>query len=389
MKRLGPQDSSAIDELISLVKRFGAFPAAFDKPPELMGPRDFLAMSKAVKPFMKDWRRYKGATVADYAARFKSPALREGFGQILGDMPGFSFLALVLMLAWLHERSAGYPLGGSLELARSVARKYEALGGELRLRSRVEKILVDRRRAVGVRLEGGEELRAGLVVSAADGFSTIFRLLGGEFCDRAIRRRYGTWPIFEPLFCLSLGVARDLSGESPLSVRLLREPIMIEGRPMRKIGIKHFCFDPACAPPGKSVVQVMYTSDYDYWKALAPDPDSYRKEKERTVVALLGALEELLPGIRSQVEVVDAATPLTFERCTGNRRGSFEGWMMTPRAMTTRMPKTLPGLSGFRMIGQWVQPGGGLPSSLKSGRDLIAMLCAEEGREFKTRAVSG
>ena len=48
--------------------------------------------------------------------------------------------------------------------------------------------------------------------------------------------------------------------------------------------------------------------------------------------------------------MVDVATPLTFERYTGNWKGSFEGWLITPQnasTMTKRMPQTLPGLQRF------------------------------------------
>ena len=48
-------------------------------------------------------------------------------------------------------------------------------------------------------------------------------------------------------------------------------------------------------------------------------------------------------------------------RYTGNWRGSFEGWMISMDAWDLRMKKTLFGLSDFYMVGQWVEPGCGLP----------------------------
>jgi phytoene dehydrogenase-like protein len=384
MKRLGPEDAARIDSFTSLIKKFVDFPAAFDKPFELMGLRDYLAMAGPMKSFMKEWKEHKDTTVAEYAARFSSPSLREGLTAILGDMPGFSFLALLLMLAWQHSRSAGYPIGGSLDFSRAIGRNYARLGGELRLSARVEKILVEGKKAVGVLLADGTEHRADIVVSAADGYETIFKLLSGKFCDRKLRERYESLPIFEPLFCLSLGVNRDFSSESHMSVRILRMPIEIEGKIQRKIGIKHFCYDPKLAPSGKSVVQIMYSSDYEYWKRLSADRGAYEDEKRKIAEALIGALEESYPGIGKDIEEIDAATPLSFERYTSNRRGTFEGWFMSPSAMTMRMAKTLPGLKNFYMVGQWVQPGGGLPNSLKSGRDLVYMLCEKRGKAFRT-----
>lgn len=52
------------------------------------------------------------------------------------------------------------------------------------------------------------------------------------------------------------------------------------------------------------------------------------------------------------------------------------------------MRKTLPGLEGFYMIGQWVEPGGNVELSAASGRDVIKDVCDAEGRPFRTVAAN-
>ena len=47
------------------------------------------------------------------------------------------------------------------------------------------------------------------------------------------------------------------------------------------------------------------------------------------------------------------------------------------------MPRTLPGLDRFHVAGQWVVPGGGLPTAAIEGRRVIQMICAEDGRPFQ------
>lgn len=49
------------------------------------------------------------------------------------------------------------------------------------------------------------------------------------------------------------------------------------------------------------------------------------------------------------------------------------------------MRKTLPGLDNFYMIGQWVEPGGGLPVVAISGRDIMQIICHKDGRKFITK----
>ena len=99
---------------------------------------------------------------------------------------------------------------------------------------------------------------------------------------------------------------------------------------------------------------------------------------------MVGVLDRRFPGLAGLVEMVDVATPMTFERYTGNWKASFEGWLPTPANLTTEMRKTLPGLEGFYMAGQWVAPGGGLPSGLMTGRQVVQLICHKDKRRFRT-----
>ena len=48
------------------------------------------------------------------------------------------------------------------------------------------------------------------------------------------------------------------------------------------------------------------------------------------------------------------------------------------------MDKTLPGLADFYMVGQWVMPGGGLPTAVMSGRYVTQIICEQDKKEFIT-----
>ena len=89
------------------------------------------------------------------------------------------------------------------------------------------------------------------------------------------------------------------------------------------------------------------------------------------------------------MEAVDVATPMTYERYTGNWRGSTEGWLITTETMcmTMRggMDKTLPGLEDFYMAGQWVEPGGGVPAVAMSARGVLRKICKRDKKPFVTR----
>jgi phytoene dehydrogenase-like protein len=78
----------------------------------------------------------------------------------------------------------------------------------------------------------------------------------------------------------------------------------------------------------------------------------------------------------------DVATPVTWERYTGNWRGSYEGWLPAPGSLLKSMRKTLPGLQSFYMAGQWVEPGGGMPAAAMSGRNVIQIICKRDKVKF-------
>jgi len=44
----------------------------------------------------------------------------------------------------------------------------------------------------------------------------------------------------------------------------------------------------------------------------------------------------------------------------------------------------LPGLDDFYMCGQWVEPGGGLPTGVMSARRLFKTICRKDGKKFRT-----
>jgi phytoene dehydrogenase-like protein len=81
-------------------------------------------------------------------------------------------------------------------------------------------------------------------------------------------------------------------------------------------------------------------------------------------------------------EVSDVSTPATVIRYTGNWQGSMKGWLLTPASGFGPLPNRLPGLRRFLMAGQWILPGGGLPSGLMTARMAVRAACREDGQRF-------
>ncbi|MBN1934959.1 MAG: NAD(P)/FAD-dependent oxidoreductase [Anaerolineae bacterium] len=393
LKDLAPADEKAIRELCGQIRKFAKMGEGMMGEPAggLLGK---IKRALATASLMPAMIKYGKMSIQTFAERFSDPFLRKALSGVfdISSSSSFPAIALLMTMAWQHNQDAGYPIGGSLAFARAIERRYLDLGGQIHYRSRVDKILVEAcpepgrgARAVGVRLTDGSEHRADVVISAADGHATIFDMLEGKYADDKIRGYYRDLPIFAPIVQVSLGINRDLSGQ-PHSVQYeLPEALQIAGEARRTIGFKHYGYDPTIAPAGKSVVTTMFPSSHAYWKELAEEPERYDAEKKDIAIKVIDQLERRYPGVSEQVEAVDVATPLTFERYTGNWQGSMEGWLLTTETMMMTvkgMDKTLPGLEDFYMVGQWVEPGGGLPPAATSGRGVIETICKKDDRPF-------
>lgn len=265
-----------------------------------------------------------------------------------------------------------------------IEKRYKALGGEIYFGARVEKILVENRKAVGIKLADGTEYHADWVISAADGRTTIFDMLDGKYIDDEIKNRYEHPNLFAPLVYVALGVNRKFDDVPPTIDGFrypLKKPYTVAGKERTTLNLRLYNFDPTLAPPGKNVVVVVFGTDYDYWKKLRENPAAYNAEKEKITDEVIAGLEERFPGIATQIEMRDVATPITWERYTGNWRGAYEGWMLDSESLMSDMKKTLPGLDNFFMAGQWVNPGGGMPTAVWSGNHTMQMICKKDGKK--------
>ncbi len=385
LKALSPDDSQAIDELIAgarAMQDLDMSKTGMASPPELMGPLGQLKQMWGIRRALRYFAGKYARSAADYAQGLRDPWLRQVIENLF--LPEVPVWFILMLLGLLAKRQMELIEGGCLNFVLPIERRYKDLGGQVTYKATVEEILVENDRAVGVRLADGSRHRADIVVSAADGYSTIFKMLGGRYVDKKIENRYKNWKLIRPMVMVSFGVAREFPGEPWLSFITLERPFTVGSQTIDGLMLRLFNYSPRFAPPGKTVVQVAFETEWDFWNELRKDRPRYDAEKERVAAEVLERLEAHYPGLSSQVEMTDVATPYTTWRYTRNHRGAYMGWLPTPEVITTRMKRTLPGLANFYMAGQWVLPGGGVPPCLYSGRHVVQILCHQDGKPFLT-----
>ncbi len=386
LKELAPEDKEVIEEVIEAARKCTCFEIPLGKARDLYSLFDYIKMMPRMFPILRFMGKWGKTSTLDLVKCVKHPLLRQ-FLLTYAELPDYSMLVLLMASAWHHNKHAGYAVGGSLEFARAIERRFLDLEGEINYKSKVAKILVENDKAVGIQLADGTEHYSDVVISAADGRTTIFDMLEGKYVNEKIRNLYDNSPLFPPLIQIALGINRSFDEVPHLVSGInypLDEPVTIAGKELTRLGVHVYNYDPSLAPEGKTVLRVLLNSDYDYWKELRQDTDRYREEKREIANQIISLLEQRFPGLEDQVEMSDVATPMTWERYTGNWRASHEGWLMTTKNLNMRLSKTLPGLKNFFMAGQWVMPGGSLPYVAVSGRDVIQILCKKDKKPFVT-----
>lgn len=385
LKAISPNDKKEIKRLCTAIRAVKGFGMPIAQPMDMMTGKDGLRfLMKNFGKILKT-RPFDKVFIYEYVKRFKDPLLRQGLSSIIPDW--YPASGLIYTLGGMNEGDCGYPLGGSLKFAARMEKKYISLGGKVRYKAKVDKILVEDGKAVGIRMADGSEAKSDYVISAADAHATFFDMMDDKYTPAFYHTLFSNNEKYKTQKCclVSLGVDADFS-EYPRQIStVLDVPIDGGGMNNEVMTVVHHCYDTVMAPRGKSVLQVVIQGDYDYWSALYQDRTAYLAEKKRLLKDVTQALTKRFPEIEGKIEVTDVATPATYTRYCNAWRGS---WMTWPSGCLKELPQyfngLLDGLDNFIIAGMWTLPPGGLPGASVSGRFAIHRLCIREGREFVT-----
>jgi len=288
-----------------------------------------------------------------------------------------------------HAGGINYPKGGVGVIAGRLVAGLERYGGAIRYRSRVVKVLLEQGRAVGVRLAGGEELRARRVVSNATRWDTFgdpdsagprpggaaklpSKTMSGQSlidgadtpaAERTWRRRYRPSPSF---LSLHLGVRADLIPEGTHVHHLLLERWEdLEAEQGTVFVSMPSLLDPSLAPEGHQIVHTFTPSSMEAWQGLSPS--EYRVKKQADADRLIARLEAILPGLAGAITHREVGTPRSHRRFLGRMGGSYGPIPAMRLPGLLPMPFNRTGISGLYCVGDSCFPGQGLNAVAFSG----------------------
>lgn len=296
-----------------------------------------LAVRWLDRPFGEFLQRH----IADAAAREAIMALA---GYVTDDPAGASVHQMVPLFGY-YLHGGYYPAGGSGVLAEALVDAIERHGGRVRLKTRVEQVLVENGRACGVRLGNGEVLRAAAVIMNADFLAATRTLVDPAVWPAPFRRMLDAARPSCSAFAVHLGVRGDFPDA---------KPVIHVASPGGGIGIViPSLVDPGAAPPGYSTVEILRlvsAADGAGWFADAARKDDKALRKSRAYAArktaagdeLIALAEQVLPGLSARIVLRCDASPVTFRRYAWSTHGSIYGASLPPGSVGTKSP--LPGL---------------------------------------------
>lgn len=383
---IAPEDTKFIRTMVASIKAFAKHDMQLPKPIELWTPLDYFLRQFITAPYLTHLSKWS-KSLLDTISKCHNPNLKQILNQDF--FTRYPFYFFLIALGQMDNKGVGYPIGGSLNFAKHIEQKFISLGGRIHYGSKVKRIIVSQNTATGVILESGERVEnKDIVISAADGYETLYELLEGKFINKRIKDRYDNYPKWPSVVLVSLGVARSFADEpSLIDIRLEDEFVIDDCTKTDSLPIAIYNFDPTLAPDGKTCIRViLHTQNYDYWRTLKnSDYNKYIQEKNRIGNDIVTILDNHLGNIKNNLEVMDIATPDTFYRYTNNWQGSIQGWEWLPRLIPEHMKNNVPGLKKFWMTGQWVMPGGGVAGAFINARDLARIICNKMGIKFYNR----
>lgn len=317
------------------------------------------------------------------------------------ERPGTGILAYSLA-AGRQLNSWVLPRGGSDALPRALARLIEEGGGSIRTGTRVEHLVVEDGRCVGVKTEDGEQHRASHAVLSTIHIKTLIDMAPREHWDAGFVSAVDDWRAGMTLFTTHYATSEpprfQVDGEMispvaaglPTSVeRMLRTTSDFEShRPDTEepvlLVLCPTIADPTRAPAGRHTLKIVVPQPYE----LEAGTHRWDEIKHEVAAASLEHLRAYAPNLTDNTLLATVVkSPLDLERHNEhNWHGSCHGGDMSPEQMGERRPA--PGWAQHRMpipglyqTGSTTHPGGSVSGA--PGRNAAVVILADLGTSIE------
>ncbi len=254
--------------------------------------------------------------------------------------------------------------GGLQTFVLALVEAIKSNGGKISYQTRVDKILLKKGEAFGVRLANGEVISSWSIISDATIWNTFEKLLDEEEVNKRIRKKLRQIPQPWGVFCLYLGLSEKAIPPKLMDfnqIHLSKNSSHWEGNTLF-ISLSPLD-DFTRAPQGKRAVTVTQLTFLDSW---ARD-STYHQMKEDYIKRTIRLLEGIFFDFKRNIDFLDAATPCTFENHTLRPKGAIWGIPQVPQFSGLRGFPIKTEIKNLLMVGDSVFVGKGVATSALSG----------------------
>jgi len=290
-----------------------------------------------------------------------------------GLPPGQASFAVHAFVVDHYLRDGGfYPVGGASEIATHATDLIESHGGRVAVKADVQEILLEKNRAVGVKLVTGEEFRAPHIVSDAGAVNTFARMLPKEIAERhGLLKKLRTIPPSIGHLCLYVGLdgTAEEIGLPGTNLWLYPDEKHDENferflkDPAQPFPCVYISFPSAKDPtftkryPGKATIEVIAPVPYatfknwenTRWYKRGADYDALKAKFEQR---LLDKLYAKVPQVRGKVSFHELSTPLSTRHFCNYENGETYGLSHGPERFTQNFLRVKTPVDGLYLTGQ-------------------------------------
>jgi len=274
--------------------------------------------------------------------------------------------------------------GGLCKIPQAMARVVEEEGGEVRLGAEVEEILTEGSSMKGVRLKGGETIRADDVVVNADFAHAMTTLLNGRSAspEKMKKKDFSC-----STFMIYLGLDTIYRDEAHHHILFADDYVQnvseIQGerevsRDMSVYVRNSSITDPNVAPEGHSALYILVPTvnlrHGDDWEA------TKREYRDRT----LNRIEERtgMKDLRSHIVEEEIFTPADWQKDGVFMGATFNLSHRLGQMLYLRPHNRYQGFDNCYLVGGGTHPGSGLPTIYESARISSNLICDRYGVDY-------
>jgi prolycopene isomerase len=289
-----------------------------------------------------------------------------------------SFLFVATLIGKALMEGVFYPRGGMGSISETIAKSIVRSGGEIRLKTEADRILMKNGRIDGIETADHQIFQAPLVVSNINP-NRLVKMLPSEFQKSFLKKRK-PWEYSLSCFIFYMATDLDLKRRGLPYFTYLRylSDLEEEDRMFRRGEIPRnptmivsipTLLDTSLAPEGQHLIKVLVPAPFEYRERWGEaDPQQYRLIKEEFSQNILHQLElKLIPEINHHLLFYEAATPLTLRRYTGNESGAMYGLASTPQQFGNLRPSHQTLVPGLFQVGHYTRPSHGIVGASLSG----------------------